>query len=592
MATHEFEIGSDVDPGEVAAVLARMRQELAARDKALAARDKALAARETELATRTAQYETLREAYMALELELKLLKRRIFIASAERQDTAQLQLEFEALTKKLNALAGLEPNDKEPPPSEDEGEDSSEPPKKKKKPNRKGRRNLADADLPETEVTLTDPVMEALVQSGDARPVLGDVSYKLGRKPAEFYKIAVRHVTYETADQHGLVQMYTTEPAPELLPRCLAAPSLLADIVINKFSAGLPFYRQEQEMSFDTASVGRSSMSRWTHGLGTAFAPLVTAMDQDARQHAFVIATDATGFAIQPGPREGGPRRACRKGHYFVRIADRDHILFDYTKRHRTEDVRLLFKGFEGTVQADACSVYNGLFRPAKAGEDDDGCKRTEAGCWSHCRRKFFEAALAKQALGREGLVRIAKIFEVEHDVCRRGKPAPSVILRRRREHLVPLIDEFVEFCKEHYEHEKDRRGPVRRALGYAVRQEQPLRAALLDGRIRIDNNLSERELRKVVRIRDASFFAGSDDHAESASAHLTLIGSAKLHELNPRQYLRDIIRVLPFWPDDRLLELAPLFWNETRALLDPVELEPEVGWITVPPPRELRPTQ
>src|SRR5690606_11812908 len=107
-------------------------------------------------------------------------------------------------------------------------------------------------------------------------------------------------------------------------------------------------------------------------------------------------------------------------------------------------------------------------------------------------------------------------------------------------------------------------------------------------GRLRIDNNWSERELRKVVRIRDAALFAGSADHAHNAGAHLTLIASAKLHHLNPREYLREIIRVLPCWPENRYLELSPLFWSQTRARLDPDELASEAGWITVPDPAPL----
>ncbi|MCB9609005.1 MAG: transposase [Polyangiaceae bacterium] len=208
----------------------------------------------------------------------------------------------------------------------------------------------------------------------------------------------------------------------------------------------------------------------------------------------------------------------------------------------------------------------------------------TEVGCWSHARRKFFEAAFAKLAIGREGLVYLHKIFEVERR-CRAGKPPPSTIKTRRQQHLAPLIDAFIDFAKQHYEREKKRRGPARAALGYVVRQEGPLRAALTDGRLRIDNNWSERELRKVVRIRDAALFAGSTAHAENAGAHLTLIASAKLHHLNPREYVRDLIRVLPCWPDDRYLELSPLFWAQTRARLDPDELAAEVGWITVPDP-------
>ena len=576
---------------KLVAALAERNAELAARDAAVASREAKLEAATAQIAKQAAQYEALRDAYMQLQQELKLLKRRIFIASAERVDTAQLQLEFEELKQKLDALEGVMSDP--PEGDDDQGDDDDDDDNKlKKKRGSKptGRRKVEELGLPKETIVLTDPVMEALVAEGKARRLPSEVSHKLGRKPAEFIHVLTMCMKYATPpDENGLTEMFTTEMPPELLPRSLAAPSLLAEIITDKFSKGLPLYRQEQELLFESVSIDRGTMCRWLDKLGSRFnETLVAAMEQDAKANAFCIATDATGFAVQPGKLDGGPRRPCRKGHYFVRIADRDHILFSFTERHRSEDVSALFKGYAGHIQADACSVYNALFRPSDPDAPDDEDLPTEVGCWSHARRKFFEAAFAKLAIGREGLVYLHKIFEVERR-CRDGKPPPSTIKARRLQHLAPLLDEFILFAKQHYEREKTRRGPARAALGYVVRQEGPLRAVLRDGRLRIDNNWSERELRKVVRIRDAALFAGSTDHAASAAAHLTLIASAKLHDLNPREYIRDLIRVLPCWPEERYLELAPLFWSQTRARLDPHELKAEVGWITVPDPMPLR---
>jgi hypothetical protein len=292
--------------------------------------------------------------------------------------------------------------------------------------------------------------------------------------------------------------------------------------------------------------------------------------------------TDATGFAIQPGPLEDGPRRPCRKGHYFVQIADRDHIFFEFTPKETSANVRAMFRGFEGYLQADAKSVYDVLFRPPDPGDpDDDGCIRIEVSCWSHARRKFWEAALAKQSVAREALVRIGKIFEL--DAIFREKNPPSKVKQLRQKHLAPLVHEFLAFAEREYEHCKDTRGSLRAALGYCVRQRVSLARFLEDGRLRLDNNLSESALRKVVIIRDSALFAGSDDHAEAAGHILSLIASARLHGLEPQAYLRDLIRVLPFWPRERFLELAPKFWAETRARLDARQLADEVGVIEVP---------
>ena len=382
---------------------------------------------------------------------------------------------------------------------------------------------------------------------------------------------------------HGGIE--TAPLPPELLRRCLAAPSTLAHLATQKFCDGLPLYRLEDVCARDGVRLDRGTMSRWIEDLGATFgATVVAAMRADALARAFCIATDATGFAVQPGARDG-PRRPCRKGHYFVQIADRDHILFEFSAKHTTKVVRALFKGFEGYVQADAASVYDALFRPT-GDEDDDGKQRREVACWSHARRKYWEAAFAKEPVAREALLRIGKLFELDAKLRGKRRP-PSKIAKLRRAHARPLVDDFLAFAEREYERVRERRGSLRSALGYSVRQTGALRAFLDDGRLRMDNNLSEGQLRKVVRIRDAALFAGSDGHAEAAGHILSLIASARLHELDPERYLCDLIRVLPHWPRERFLELAPLHWRTTRARLEPPQLDAELGPLRLPDPAQ-----
>ncbi len=128
-------------------------------------------------------------------------------------------------------------------------------------------------------------------------------------------------------------------------------------------------------------------------------------------------------------------------------------------------------------------------------------------------------------------------------------------------------------------------RGLVRSALGYALRQKDALMRVLDDGRLHLENNRSERELRRVAVGRKSWLFVGSHDHGEAAGHVLSLVASARLHRLDPESYLRDLFRVLAHWPRDRYLELAPRYWAQTRARLDPAELAIEIGPLTVPPP-------
>jgi len=332
--------------------------------------------------------------------------------------------------------------------------------------------------------------------------------------------------------------------------------------------------------------VDRGTMCRWLEDAGaTAGATVVAAAREEAWRTAFCIATDATGIAVQPAKRPEGGRQACRRGHYFVLIADRDHIFFEYTPRETSACLEEMFRGYSGYVQADAKSVYDVLFREPDKPPPEEAEIRQEVGCWSHCRRKFWEATCAKSEIAREGLARIAYIFMYED--AWRSDP-PEVIVRLRRQHLRPQLEAFFSWAETQYQEVREQRGLLRSALGYAVRQKDALMRVLDDGRLVLENNRSERELRRIAVGRKGWLFVGSDHHATSTGHLFSLIASARLHRLDPEGYLRDLFRVLAHWPRDRYLELAPKYWAQTRARLDARELAAEIGPLTVPPPLAL----
>jgi len=392
-------------------------------------------------------------------------------------------------------------------------------------------------------------------------------------------------VKYQVVDIRGETQIETALMPPECFPRSLAAPSALGHVLSEKFTDGIPLNRQESRAARDGARLDRGTMSRWIEDAGaTAGATVIAAMRKDAFEKAFCIATDATGIAVQPEPRADGARQACRRGHYFVLIADRDHVFFEYTPEETSAFVEEMFAGYTGYIQADAKSVYDVLFRepdkPPVDGEEIE--KPDEIGCLVHCRRKFWEATCAKSEVAREGLARLGRIFSLEE--AWRADP-PETILRLRNQHLRPHLEAFFDWAAVEYEKVRYQRGLLRSALGYAVRQKHALMRVLEDGRLVIDNNRSERALRQIAIGRKSWLFVGSDGHAESAGHILSLVASCRLHGLDPEAYLRDLFRVLAHWPSDRYLVLAPKYWAETRARLDPRELAAEAGHLTVPPP-------
>jgi transposase len=532
---------------------------------------------EQSLAKLRKEYDDLRSAYDRVLHELSLLKRRIFLAKAERVDTKQLEIEFAEKLAAMEALAGtlgIEDGEQEPPSSRT---------KNCGKP--RGRRNLGSLPLEKEPIDVTDPLFEKLVAEGKAEAIGYEESDKLGWKRGGMVRLRIRRVKYRTVDASGESALETAAMPPQLLPRCLAAPSMLAHTLVSKFNDGLPFARLEEILARDGVPIDRGTMCRWAEDLGGAFgATIVEAMRRDALSTAFCIASDATGIRVQPEKRPDKARQACRRGHYFVMIADRDHIWFEYTPRETSAAVNRMLGSFSGYVQVDAKSVFDVLFRDEPdAGEDDDASERREVGCWAHARRKFWEAATAKSVVAREALARISRVYDVDRSF--KGKP-PSEIKRLRDAHLRVHVESFFAFVDAEYETVREVRGSLRSALGYAHRQRTALSRFLDDGRLRLDNNPAELALRGRVAVgRKAWLFVGSDGHAETAANIMSLVASARLHRLDPEAYLRDMIRVLPHWPRDRYLELSPKHWAGTRSRLDDGELRLEIGDLQVPDP-------
>jgi transposase len=132
-------------------------------------------------------------------------------------------------------------------------------------------------------------------------------------------RVVIMRVQYHAIDSRGETSIEVAPLPPELLPRCMASASTLAMVANTKYCDRLPLYRIEQMFDRWGLPADRGTMSRWLEQLGAVFgATIIEAAKKQAFANAFCIMTDATGFAIQPGPSENGQRRPCRKGHYFV----------------------------------------------------------------------------------------------------------------------------------------------------------------------------------------------------------------------------------------------------------------------------------
>jgi transposase len=522
---------------------------------------------------RDVQVDSLQQTIVNLAHENELLKRRLFGTKTERLRTSENQLALgdllndeKRLQKQLDAAVNQAKSagagETEPAP----------PPAPKAKP--KGRRDLLSTDLPRTVVDIRDPKLDQT-----AKLIGWDESPQLMYRRGGFSVLVKRTAKYEVPGKDGPTVLGVEVPET-LFPRGLLHSSVVAYILVQKFGLGVPHYRLEQHVLDQGVELDRGMMSRYVDEAGGSFgASVVHAMWQDAIQNAAVISTDATGALIQPEPRQDKQPQACKKGHFFTAVVDCDHVLFAYSEHHTQDAVRKLFGGFKGFLQADASNVYDILDRgPPKDEHVDEKVKLV--GCWAHCRRYFFEAAVCKYPVGLQGLLRIRAIYAAD-DSFRKLPPAKRKLARD--EHVRPLIDAFFEWVQQ-TRHSQTGRNLATKALGYATNQEQELRRVLADGRLPLDNTRAERSLRKVVVGRKNWMFYGSNSHAESAAAIFSLVASCRLHGIDPEQYFDEVMRALPNWPKDRYLELSPKHWRATRANLLPSDLESPLCAFTVPP--------
>ena len=361
-------------------------------------------------------------------------------------------------------------------------------------------------------------------------------------------------------------QLICAELPAEMIPRGLPTPDLLAHLITQKFADKNPFNRQEGIYAREGVHLPRGNMCRWAELAHPSCKRVVDAMCAEALATAPYICTDATGILVQANER-------CKRGHFWVFVAGREHVFFRYSKTHTSKEPLSFFKGYSGTVVADASNVYDALFR------DPDG--PDEGGCNAHARRYFYKALGSDKTRALVGIGFYNALFELEREWI---KLPPSRRLAMRQERCLPLMDRLRVWRDDELRKFDVADGsPIRRALMYTRNHWEALTRFLKDGKIPAHNNWSELELRRLVVGRANWLFVGSDESAEWTCTYVSLIASCALHKLDPEAYLGDLFRVLPNWPQTRMLELAPRYWAETRTRLDPFELALPFGPITVP---------
>jgi hypothetical protein len=289
--------------------------------------------------------------------------------------------------------------------------------------------------------------------------------------------------------------------------------------------------------------LARSTICSWHEQLTPMAERLVAAMREDAFTAPY-LCTDATGVLVQQ-------KEKCRRGHFWVLVAPGRHVLFEYTRDHTNDAVDHVLAGYEGYLVADAHVVYDHLYATENI---------TEVNCWAHARRYFFKAMSSDRDRAKDALAMIGALFRIERAIATAPRKKREQIRKKRS---APVVERFLSWCDAEFPQLVED-SPIYDGVRYCRNQRQGLARFLSDGRLPLDNNISERELRRQAVGRKNWIFLGSDEGGRTNAAFTSLLASCRMLGIEPWSYLRDLLCLLPNWPQHRVLELAPVNWRTT----------------------------
>ena len=477
-----------------------------------------------------------------LQHQVEQLLRRVYGRRSEKLDPKQLM--FDNLI--LEALE--QPSLQVPPelPVEEKPE--------RKRPRTVKRRHPGRIPIPEhlerVEIVLDIPEEDKVCpDTGKPLKRIGEeVSEKLEYRPGKLIVNVYKRPKYASPDSmaSGHVGVITAPMPDHPIEKCKADVGLVSHIIVSKFADHLPLYRQDGIFEREGVTIPRSSQTSWVLQTYEAIRPLGEELKRAVLGRDILFTDDS----IIPLQVKGNGRVKKARLWVYVRGGPGPPLcVFDFS-RDRSKKRPLNFLGdYQGYIHADAYGGYDELFRK-------DGV--IEVGCWVHARRKFDEAASSRPQEATEIMARIAGLYKLEAEY---SEMKPEDRCRHRQKRAKPIIDGIFERLEELNPATLPSE-PLSKAINYALNQREALYRYLDDGRLKPDNNTAENAIRPLALGRKNWLFAGSERGARATALFLGLIQSCKACEVNPWEYLNDMLRRIMSHPVNRLRELLPDQWQ------------------------------
>ena len=502
----------------------------------------------------------------ALTVEIRLLRHLRFGAKTEAMDAVQVKLFEEANAEDLGAAEqqlaqlGIKTT-----PAAPKGRPTRQP---------------LPANLPRVDIT-HEP---ADITCGCGNPlsrISQDVSERLDYVPGVFR--VERHIRGVWACKCCAHLRQEAMPA-QIIDAGIPTARLLAQVLIAKYDDHLPLYRQGEIYERAGVQISSSTLADWVGACGAALAPIAQALKAQLLQ-ACVLHADESPITIlaRKGEKTRGYIWAYATGAhetvdavvYQIKegrsgVHARDFLQFEPPRRRINQEVDdpPKIKRWSGHLVVDDYGGYKALFVPGISAPNEDGLDGSiiEVGCWAHVRRKFFELHVAaKSTLAEVALEHIGALYGVERAIHAEGLDVKLATARRQQESKPRLLALHAWLLAQR-EHITDGTGTAR-AMDYCLKRWSALMRYADDGRLPMDNNRIENQIRPWAVGRKNWLFSGSLAAGARAADIMSLIQTAKMNGIEPMAYLTDVLTRLPTHPNSRIEELLPTRWRPQTDL-------------------------
>ena len=471
------------------------------------------------------QLKDMADRCQLLEYEVKELKRLMFGAKSERfitHDASQL------------SLFSLEATSDIPPQQEQISYTRTKSSKEKKHP----LRGELPAHLPRV-----DQVVEPENIPQNAKKIGEVITELLEYDPAKMYVKRYIRPKYIVASNDERTAIVIAQLPSLPIPKANAASSMLAHITVSKMVDHLPFYRQAKMFKRMGLEIPESTIGGWFNAMCKLLEPLYNTLKQQILATDYLMA-DETPIPVLTKDKPG----STHKGYHWVYYGPVERlVLFDYRKSRAREGPDAMLENYNGYLQTDGYAAYNNLKNQSKI---------TLLACMAHARRKFEHARDNHPRLAEQALALFQQLYAIERK-AREESLSFQQIGNLRLQESVPVLNTLKQWMDDNLIANPPQ-NLISKAIAYTLTLWPRLVKYVENGKFQIDNNLIENSIRPLAIGRKNYLFAGSHDAAQNAAIIYSLLGTCKINETEPYQWLKNTLDRIPDHPQEKLHELLP----------------------------------